>query len=55
MQGISGIDASSDEQTGQDLLRNGNLVGFLVYAHLRQDFLCVVGTEGKQMWSFLLP
>jgi hypothetical protein len=37
------------------LLGDRNFIGLLVDAHLKQDFLAVMGTKGQQVGSFLLP
>ena len=53
VQGISGTDPLADGQGRQHLLGDRDLIGFLVHAHLKEDFLAVMDTKGQQVWSFL--
>jgi len=53
MQSISGVDARTQRQTGQDLLSDGDLIGFFRDAHLEQRFLTLMGTERKQVGSLV--
>ena len=53
MQGIRGTDPLPDGQRWQHVLGDGNLVGFLVHAHLEERFLALMGHEGKPMGSRL--
>ncbi len=45
MQGISRTHPLADGQGRQHLLGDGDLIGFLVHAHLEERFLAVMGTE----------
>jgi hypothetical protein len=54
VQSIGNVDAPCNEQTGKQLLCNGNLIGLLRDAYLDKNFLAVVGTRGEQMKGFLL-
>jgi len=49
MQGVGGDDAAAQGQVREEGLRQGDLVGLVVDAHLRQRFLGVVGGRREQV------
>ncbi len=55
VQGIGRTDPLADGQRRQHLFGDGNLVGFLVDAHLEEGLLTLMGHKGEQMRSRLLP